>query len=205
MGGWASLGKTGAKCLEQWAKAQDDVVNLIFKHSCIGGAIALIPIPVVGEIAVIVNQIAMYRGINKLVGINFTDNILKNIGKFLLSQLAGIGVGMAALLGITAAAKFIPGFNFIAGFAQAPAAGVANYVCGIAYYRMLGKFLENGGSDNSSEEDIIRMMRNSALSEEELRHVKKEAESRMDGANYSSFKSEAKACADEAQRNRHKY
>ena len=178
----------------------EDTKKLIFKHSCIGGAIALIPIPVAGEIAVIINQVAMYRGINKLVGINFSDNILKNIGNFLLSQLAGIGVGLAALLGLTAAGKCFPGLNFIAALAQGPAAGIANYVCGIAYYRMLGKFLKAGGNGTASDEEIICLMRNSALSKYELKQIKEEAKRQMKGADYSSFESEARNCANEAQK-----
>ena len=165
----------------------------------------MIPIPVAGEVAVIINQVAMYRGINKLVGINFSDNILKNIGKFLLSQLAGVGVGMAALIGVTAVGKFIPGLNFLAAIAQAPAAGVANYVCGIAYYHMLGKFLKSGGNAYFSEDDVIRMMRNSSLSLDELKKVKEEAERQMKNANYESFKTEARAYADEAKRSSSQY
>ena len=191
--------------VKQWNDVHEDAKKLIFKHACIGGAIALIPIPVAGEVAVLINQIAMYRGINKLVGINFTDNVLKNIGNFLLSQLAGVGVGMAALIGVTAVAKCIPGLNFIAAIAQAPAAGVANYICGIAYYNMLGKFLKSGGDAYSSEDDVIRMMRNSSLSPDELKKVKEEAERQMKGADYSSFKTEANAYADEAKRNSCQY
>jgi uncharacterized protein (DUF697 family) len=191
---------TAANNVERWNNAREDVKKLIFKHSCIGGAIALIPIPFAGEIAVIINQVAMYRGINELVGIKFSDNILKNIGNFLLSQLAGIGMGLAALLGLTAAGKLIPGLNFIAALVQAPAAGIANYACGIIYYRMLGKFLKAGGSGNSSDEEIIRLMRRNALSEYELEQIKNEAERQMKGADYSSFKSEAQKCADEAQK-----
>ena len=191
--------------LERWSNAREEIKKLVFKHSCIGGAIALIPIPVAGEVAVIINQVAMYRGINKLVGINFSDNILKNIGKFLLSQLAGVGVGMAALIGVTAVGKFIPGLNFLAAIAQAPAAGVANYVCGIAYYHMLGKFLKSGGNAYFSEDDVIRMMRNSSLSLDELKKVKEEAEKQMKNANYESFKTEARAYADEAKRSSSQY
>ena len=197
--------KIAGKQVQYWYDSQDEAQKLIFRHSCIGGAIALIPIPVVGEIAVIVNQIAMYRGINKLAGVSFSQNVLKNIGKFLLSQAAGVLGGMAALFGIGAAVKFIPGLNFVAGFAQAPVAGVANYVCGIAYFKMLGGFIEAGGSEGLSDDEIIRRMKEHSLSEEEIRQAQAEARQQMKDADYSSFKSEAKVCADEAKRNRDKY
>lgn len=193
--------KISGRQVQAWLKAQDDVQNLIFKHSCIGGAIALIPIPVVGEIAVIVNQIAMYRGINKLAGVSFSQNVLKNIGKFLLSQVAGVLGGMAALFGIGAAVKFIPGMNFLAGFAQAPVAGVANYVCGVAYYKMLGKFISNGGCEGLSDDEIIQRMKAQSLSNSDILAAKAEAQSKMKGADYSQFRSEAQACADEAKAN----
>ena len=197
--------KIAGKQVQYWYDSQDEAQKLIFRHSCIGGAIALIPIPVVGEIAVIVNQIAMYRGINTLAGVSFSQNVLKNIGKFLLSQAAGVLGGMAALFGIGAAVKFIPGLNFIAGFAQAPVAGVANYVCGIAYFKMLGGFIAAGGSSGLSDDEIIRRMKDQALSDSEIRQAKADAEGKMKDANYASFKSEAKACADEAKRNREQY
>ena len=112
---------------------------------------------------------------------------------------------MAALFGIGAAVKFIPGLNFVAGFAQAPVAGVANYVCGIAYFKMLGGFIATGDSSGLSDDEIIRRMKDQSLSESEIRQAKADAEGKMKGANYASFKFEAKACADEAKRNREQY
>ena len=174
--------KIAGKSMSHWFNSQDEAQKLIFRHSCIGGAIALIPIPIVGEIAVIVNQIAMYRGINKLVGISFSQSVLKNIGKFLLSQAAGAIGGMAALFGVGAAVKFIPGLNFIAGFAQAPVAGVANYICGIVYFNMLGGFMEEGGSDGLSDDEIIRRMKAHSPSDSDIRSVKADAQRKMKDA-----------------------
>ena len=94
------------------ASRKDEAEKLIVKHSCIGGAITLIPVPVVGEIAVIVNQIAMYRGLNKLIGIKFSKNVMKVIGRFLVSQVAGVLVAGTALFAVGAVLKFIPGVNF---------------------------------------------------------------------------------------------
>ena len=194
-----------AKAMQLWYNSQDEAQKLIIRHSCIGGAITLIPIPLVGEISVIVNQIAMYRGINKLTGVSFSQNVLKNVGKFLVSQVAGVLGGMTALFGIGAAAKFIPGLNFVAGFAQAPVAGVANYVCGIAYFKMLGGLIAAGGGNGLSDDEIISRMKEHSLSEDEIRAAKAEAKRRMKGADYASYKNEAQACADEAKRNGDEY
>ena len=197
--------KVAGRAVEQWYNSQDEAQKLILKHSCIGGAIALIPIPVVGEIAVIVNQITMYRGINKLTGVSFSQNVLKNIGKFIVSQVAGVLGGMTAVFGIGAAIKFIPGLNFLAGIAQAPIAGVANYVCGIVYFKMLGGIIAAGGLEGLSDEEIMRRIKAQMLSPDEIRKAKAEAKERMKGADYKAHKSEAQCCVDEAKRNRNEY
>lgn len=189
----------------QWYRSTDEAQKLIIRHSCIAGAIALIPLPVVGEIAIIVNQVAMYRGINRLAGVTFSQNVLKNIGKFLLSQVAGILGGAAAIFGIAAAVKFIPGLNFLAGVAEAPIAGVANYICGIAYFKMLGGYIVACGGSAFSDEETLRRMKEQSLSNDDIRNLKTEAEEKMKGVNYASFKSEAEAVAEEARRNEAEY
>lgn len=200
MGCVGAYGKMAAKALEQWYKSQDDAHRLIFKHACIGGGIALIPLPLVGEVAVIINQIAMYKGINDLVGIKFSDSVLRNIVKFTISQLAGIGAGMAVLLGVSAVGKWIPGFNFLAGFMAAPVAGVANYACGIVYYNMLGNYLKSGGDGSGSDAEIIAAIKQHSLSDAELRRIKEDAERRMKNADYKKYTAEAEACANAARR-----
>ena len=194
-----------AKAMQLWYNSQDEAQKLIIRHSCIGGAIALIPIPLVGEISVIVNQVAMYRGLNKLTGVSFSQNVLKSVGKVLLSQVAGALGGAAALFTVGAAAKFIPGVNFLAGFAQAPGAGVVNYVCGMAYLKMLGGFIAAGGCEGLSDEEIVSRMREHSLSADEIRAAKAEAQKRMKDADYAAYKSEAQSCADEARRNQEDY
>ena len=180
---------------------QKKVKESVFYHSCISGAIALFPFPLVGEAAVLFNQLAMYRNINKFSDFNFTDNVVKNIGKFLLSQLAGAGVGAAVIIGVTATTKFIPGVNFLAAIIQAPLSGIVTYTCGIAYYRMLEKVLKSGSSAFSSEEDAIKTLRSHALSPDELKNINKEAKLQMNNVNYSKFKAEAQTYVDEAKCN----
>lgn len=187
------------------ASQKTNAEKLIAKHSCIGGAITLIPVPVVGEIAVIVNQIAMYRGLNKLIGIKFSKNVMKVIGRFLVSQVAGVLVAGTALFAVGAVLKFIPGVNFFAGLAQAGVAGVANYVCGVVYWKMLGGFIAAGGTDGLSDDEIISRMKAQTLSEEEIKKAGEIAKECMKDADYESYKKDAQSCIDEAERNKSEY
>lgn len=184
---------------------KEEANNAIIKHSCIGGAIALVPVPVVGEIAVVVNQLAMYRKLNELAGVKFSENVLKNIGKFLLSQLAGVFGGMAAIIGVTTVVKFIPGLNFVAGLAAAPIAGAANYVCGRAYAEMIGGFVAKGGADNLSDEEIIAAIKAGLPSEERLKKFHTEGKSKMADVKFSDYKKSADDCVNEATNNSQKY
>lgn len=184
---------------------KEQVNNAIIKHSCIGGAIALVPVPIVGEIAVVVNQLAMYRKLNELAGVKFSDNVLKNIGKFLLSQLAGVFGGMAAIIGVTAVARFIPGLNFLAGLAAAPIAAAANYVCGKAYAEMIGGFVAKGGTDNLSDEEIIAAIKAGLPSEERLKKFHTEGKCMMADVKFSDYRQNADDCVNEATNNPQKY
>jgi len=184
--------------LKQWYASADEVHKGIMTHSCINGAIALIPVPGVGEVACIVNQIAMYRKINELVGVKFSDQVLRNIGKFLVSQCAGAAAGLALVFGASAVMKFIPGLNFVGGLAQASVAGVANYVCGEVYYQMLGKVIKAGGTEGATDAEIIEKLRSATLSADEISSIHAQAKTRMKDADYAAYRREAKACADAA-------
>lgn len=191
--------------MQQWYDSQDEAQKLIVRHSCIGGAIALIPIPLAGEIAVVANQIAMYRGLNRLAGVAFSQQLLKNVVKFLVSQVAGVFGGMAVLLGIESVAKFIPGMNFIAGIAQAPTYAAVNYVCGVSYFKMLGGVIAAGGTDGLSDAEILDRLKANVPSAEEIRQTRTKAKEQLKGADYAAYKKEAQSCADEARRNSREY
>lgn len=192
--------KAGAKALEQWYNAQDEAGKAMFRHACIGGAIAAVPFPFVGEVAVIANQLIMYGKLNQLAGVKFSDKLMKNIGKFLLSQMAGVLGGLAVLLGAAAVMKFIPVLNFVGGAVSASAAGVANYLCGITYWKMLGGFIAAKGDGDMSDAEILKYFKGNIPSEEEIRKMHREAKAKMSGANYNAYKNEAEACARQARR-----
>lgn len=122
----------------------------------------------------------------------FSENVLKSIGKFIVSQVAGILGGVFAVLVGVAVAKWVPGLNFIAGFIAAPAAGVANYVCGKVYYEMLGGYIRNGGDRDLSEDEIIQRMKAEMVSKEKIGEMRDEAKKIMKDVNYGDYKNEAK-------------
>lgn len=197
--------KVALKSAEDWYRMQDKISQMIIEHSCIAGAISLLPIPGIVECGCFANQITMYVRINKMAGVSFSKNVLKSIGKFLVSQLAGLGVCLAVSVVATSVMRFIPGVNLMAGFVQAPLVGVVNYTCGMVYYKMLGKFLAAGGGDGLSDDEIIRRMKDCSLSKDEILSVKNDAEKAMKGANYSSFRSRAEKCAEEAKLHQEDY
>lgn len=186
------IAKEAPKVLENWYKSSDAAHKVIIRHACIGGAIVLIPLPIVGEAACIANQIVMYRALNKLTGVKFSEEVLKNIGKFVLSQVAGALGFSVAILGGVAVVKFVPGLNFLASVVEAPAAGVANYVCGKVYYEMLGGFIRNGGGEGLSNDEIISKMKNEMVSKEKINEMKNEAKKETKGVRYKDFMGEAK-------------
>lgn len=188
----AVVGAAASIALKNWYNSSDEAHKIIIRHACIGGAIVLIPLPVVGEVAVLANQIWMYRELNKLTGVRFSENALKSIGKFIISQVAGILGGVFAVLVGVAVAKWVPGLNFVAGFIAAPAAGVANYVCGKVYYEMLGGYIRNGGDGGLSEGEIVQRMKAEMVSKEKIGEMRNEAKKTMKNVNYNDFKDEAK-------------
>ncbi len=188
---------------------EEQVKELVLKHSYIAGGIALIPIPGVSEIAVVVNQLTMYGRINDVIGIKLSENFLKIVGKFLISQVICIVGGFAAVLGIVAVLKFIPGLNFLAGFAAAPAAGIANYICGLAYFYMLNDTIEASGGvevfEQLSDEEKAVLMKMHKLNKERMERIKKQAEEKLKNADYKAFKKQGEAYAEAAKRNRSSY
>lgn len=187
-----NVGEAVRQAMQQWYDSSDEAHKAIIRYACIGGATALIPLPVVGEVADIAIQIMMYRALNKLTGVKFSEKVLRNVGKVIVANVAGVLGGVFALLAGTAAVKFIPVLNFLGGALAAPAAGVAFYVCGKVYYEMLGGFIRNGCGEGLSEDEIVQRMKDEMVSDEQIKAMQKEAKKEMKDVNYKDFKEEAK-------------
>ena len=191
----SSTAKLAAMEVRDYYMKSDEVVKSILHHSGIQGAIALIPIPIVGETACIVNQLHMYHKINKLLGVKFSKNVMKVMGTFLLSQVSGAAAMVAGL----ALLKFIPGINFASGFVEAPFVAAINYTCGMVYYGMLQRYLSSGVLQaNASDEEIINGLKSNSMSKDEIRGIYGDAKKTVKGLNYDSYKTEAESCVDEA-------
>ena len=101
--------------------------------------------------------------------------------------------GMLALYLGLAVMKFIPGLNFLAGCAQAPALGVANYICGIVYYKVLGEIVQKekyGQLDSTSDIDSI-LKQSRYLRKDSLTEIKAQGTAAMQSVDYKNGKKEA--------------
>ena len=164
MGVLAAYGRELARTVSDWEKKSDQIDSLIIKHSCIGGAAGLFPMPIVDNIIMLGNQMIMYRNINSVLGVSLAKNTLKVIGTFMLSQVAG----MLAVFGIAIAGSIL-GNVLKASIVFAPAGMALNalinaaitYVLGIVYARALVKLVGSGKTptaENLKEELCLQKL-----------------------------------------------
>lgn len=188
-----------AKEVQKYYEAADEVEQSIINHSVTAGALALVPLPGIAEVAMLIAQIRMYKRIHEITGVKFfSDQVFWNIGKFILSQVSGTLLGLASFFVILSVCKWIPGGNFIAGFAQAPVIGVGNYVCGITYYKMLGEILQSGKLDSLVSGNIDVIKNTVAMQKDSVRASKAQGDAAMAGADYKGHKEDAQNIANEA-------
>ena len=188
-----------AKEVQKYYKAADEVEQSIINHSVTAGALALVPLPGIAEVAMLIAQIRMYKRIHEITGVKFfSDQVFWNIGKFILSQVAGTLTIFAAFFILLAGMKFIPFANFVAGIIQAPVVGVANYVCGVTYYKMLGEILRSGKLDSLNAGNLDAIKSTEAVKKDSIKESKADGDVAMAGADYKSRKGEAQSIANEA-------
>ena len=73
-----------AKEVQKYYEAADEVEQSIIKHSVTAGALALVPLPGIAEVAMLIAQIRMYKRIHEITGVKFfSDQVFWNIGKFI--------------------------------------------------------------------------------------------------------------------------
>ena len=89
----------------------DEIVDCIQLHSGLAVAAAWIPIGGLDVAALTANIWTMYVRINKLLGISFSENMMKSIGSAVAANLAS----NLALTGIAAGLKYIPFVGTITG------------------------------------------------------------------------------------------
>ena len=88
-----------------------DIVDCIQLHAGLSVAAAWIPVGGLDVAALTANIWTMYVRINNMLGISFSENMMKSIGSAVAANLAS----NLAITGVAAAVKYIPIFGTITG------------------------------------------------------------------------------------------
>ena len=145
----------------------DDIVNNIYGFA--GGAVAASLVPVPGlDVALATADIwMMYVRINSLLGISFSENMMKSIGSAVIANLTA-NIGQMA---VGSALKFIPGIgSAIGGALMGMAVFDTTVASGWIYLKALCNFYENGG-DGDLEATVKDVLKND---KDEIRNIVKE-------------------------------
>ena len=202
MGAVATYMKLLGREIVEWERKANEIDSLIIKHSCVGGAAGLIPVPLVDSGIMLGNQMLMYRNINSVMGISLSKDTMRVLGKFMISQVAGmlsvfgfalLGKGVASLLKCTFIAS-------IAGCAIdcATNAGIT-YVLGVVYAKVLVKSVNEGNGKPPSIDALKDAMKEEFKNTDEMKRIFKEGKAAMRNTNYKDFKADAKAAEEYAQ------
>ena len=167
--------------------------QIILEHCGIAGACGLVPIPYADIAILLPSQIVMYGRLNKVLGVSLSHDTLHVIGKFMLSQMAGIlaSIPLAVAAKIVGGLlKFIPVLGSLCGAMLDGAANAAiTYVLGVVYLKALVRTAGNGQcdaeklkealdeefADKENIRDLYRMARESA-SKMDFKKFKQQAE-----------------------------
>lgn len=126
------------------AKAHE-LSNVIKQHSLAGFASGFIPVPGLDIAALIANTWTMYVRMNNVVGVSFSDNVLKSIASGVFANLVSVIPSIAVVLGVETLLKFIPGIGTVGGMALGAAGNVAvMYVAGKVYLKSLEVLIHSG-------------------------------------------------------------
>lgn len=196
MGMEGVLVKQLEEALRPWyKKAYEDApesAKIIVQHCGIAGACGLFPIPYADLLILLPSQIVMYGRLNKQLGITLSDNTMHVIGKFMLSQIAGviasIPVAFAAKVG-AGLLKLIPGAGTMVGaFMDAGANAAVTYVLGIVYLKALVKAKASG---KVSEENLREALNNEMSDKDNIRDMYKDARNKVRGMDFKKYKDQA--------------
>lgn len=126
------------------AKAHE-LSNVIKQHALAGFASGFIPVPGLDLAALVANTWTMYVRINNVVGISFSDHVLKSIASGVFANLVSVIPSIAVILGLETALKFIPGFGTLSGMAFGAVGNIAvTYVAGKVYVKSLEVLIHSG-------------------------------------------------------------
>jgi uncharacterized protein (DUF697 family) len=192
MGVLAALGRDLARTVTDMEKKADQIDALIIKHSCVGGAAGLVPVPLVDDLVMLGNQIVMYRNINSVLGVSLAKDTLKVIGMFMLSQAAGL----LAAFGIAVAGSILSKF-LKASIVGAPIGMALNavvnasitYVLGIVYARALVKVVGSGKTPTA--ENLKEELKAQFADTDNLKKLYEEGKEKLKDKKFSDYKNDA--------------
>jgi len=170
--------------------SRNKVEKAIFHHACVSGGAALLPIPGAAAAINLANQVVMYGHINSIMGVSFSKHVTKCIGKFLLSQLGGAGVGLGMIIA-GEGLKFIPGLGSLIGGALGLLAWpTVTYSCGWIYYKTLISLAES--NTELTEDNIKTAIREQCADKDALRDLKADAKRNLKDVDFKNYREEAK-------------
>ena len=145
----------------------DEIVNNIYGFA--GGAVAASLVPVPGlDVALATADIwMMYARINNLLGISFSENMMKSIGSAVIANITA-NIGQMA---VGSALKFIPGIgSFMGGALMGVTVFGTTVAAGWIYLKALCNFYGNGGTGDleASVRDVLEN------DKDEIRNIIKE-------------------------------
>ncbi len=174
---------------ETFYRSRNEVEKVIFKYACVSGAAALLPFPIAAPVINLSNQLLMYGHINRIMKVSFSKNIMKCIGKFILSQLGGLGIGLGVAI-LSEFAKWIPGagtaFGSVTGALIWP---TVTYSCGWIYYKTLISLQEK--NVELTEENMKAAITNLCSDKEAMEALRNEAKEQFKNVDFSKYKEDA--------------
>jgi len=135
------------------------LTKIIKEHALLGAGVGFIPVPLLDIAAIIANTWGMYVRINEVIGISFTENVLRSIASGVIANVASVIPGAVVAKVAGSLLKLIPGLGTVGGIAIDVMANVAiMYVMGKVYVKSLCVLAKKGDP----------------LTEDNLRHASRE-------------------------------
>jgi len=130
----------------------EKIVNIVKLHTKIGVSLAIVPVPGGDMVAAIANIWTMYLRINTVLGIKFSENILKTVASGIATNLAAYAMTAGI---ISTVFKFVPGIGTVGGAAiMGGVLYAATLASGYVYLKALTLAIAMSGGDLSKNNDI---------------------------------------------------
>ena len=135
---------------------EKEIMNVINKHSLIAAAAGWVPIPFVDIALVVGNVWTMYATINKVIGLSFSDNMLKSIGSGVVANLSTSIISQALL----SLLKVVPGIGLVSAGLILTAGNYATCMAaGYVYLRALTAIAGKDGKIDESHPELKKTIK----------------------------------------------